>query len=122
MFKTFFCYQTPSHLVKSLYDADKIKNDEMQHLNNGLNELRNSINSKKVPENENPKKVVNIVEKSLVFNKQQKGKLRLLDLARVAQVAKVSDRKHIKILTPKQTIQGLPIALAQVKAGNTSFT
>ena len=28
--------------------------------------------------------------------------------------------KGLKILTPKQTLQILPIALAQVKAGNTS--
>ena len=27
---------------------------------------------------------------------------------------------QLKILTPKQTLQRLPIALAQVKAGNTS--
>ena len=32
----------------------------------------------------------------------------------------VSNRKHTKILTPKQILHRLPIALAQVKAGNTS--
>ena len=32
---------------------------------------------------------------------------------------KVSDRLCLKILTPKQMLQRLPIALAQVKAGNT---
>ena len=42
-----------------------------------------------------------IVEKILNFNKQQKG-------------------KGIKTLTPKQMLQRLPIALAQVKASNTS--
>ena len=47
------------------------------------------------------KKVVNIVKKILVFNEEQKG-------------------KGIKLLTPKQILQSLPIALAQVKAGNTS--
>ena len=35
-------------------------------------------------------------------------------------VAKVSDRKQLKILTPKQMPQRLPIALAQVKVGNKS--
>ena len=63
--------------------------------------LRNSINSKQIPENKNPKKIVNIVEKILDFNKQQKG-------------------KGVKVLTPKQILQRLPIALAQVKAVNTS--
>ena len=62
--------------------------------------LRNSINSKEIPENENPKKIVNIVEKFLDFNKQQKF-------------------KELKILTPKQMLQRLPVALAQDKAGNT---
>ena len=47
-------------------------------------------------ENENPKKVVDIAEKILDINKQQKY-------------------KEIKILTPKQKLQRLPIALAQVK-------
>ena len=35
-------------------------------------------------------------------------------------VAKVSDCKQLKILTPKQMPQRLPIALAQVKVGNKS--
>ena len=52
-------------------------------------------------ENENPKKVADIVEKVLDFNKQQKV-------------------KGIRILTPKQMLQRLPIALTQVKASNTS--
>ena len=39
--------------------------------------------------------------------------------ARVAR-GKVSDNSNLKILTPKQMLQRLPIALAQVKAGNTS--
>ena len=63
-------------------------------------DLRNYINRKKIPENEIPKKVLEIVEKILDFNKQQKD-------------------KEIKILTPKQMLQRLPIALAQIKAGNT---
>ena len=33
--------------------------------------------------------------------------------------AKATQGKRIKILTPKQTLLGLPIAFAQVKAGNT---
>ena len=72
-------------------------------------DLRNSINNEEITENENPKKVVNIVEKILDLNKQQKGKGRPSDLA-----------TRIKILTPKQMHQRLPITLAQAKAGNTS--
>ena len=66
-----------------------------------LIDLKNSINSKNVLENENPKKRVTIVEKILDFNKQQKI-------------------KGIKMLTPKQMLQRLPMSLAQLKAGNTS--
>ena len=45
-----------------------------------------------------PNKITNI-EKTFDFNKQQKG-------------------NGLKILTPKQMLQRLPIALAQVKADN----
>ena len=64
-------------------------------------DLRNDINRKDIPENENLKKVVDIVEKIIDCNKQQKG-------------------KGIKILTPKQMLRRLPVALAQVKASNAS--
>ena len=74
------------------------------------------------------KKVVNIVEKILNFNKQHKGKGHAgmfscpSNLARVANFSdhKFFDCKHIKILTPRQMLERLPIALLQIKAGNTS--
>ena len=47
------------------------------------------------------KKYSILLKKFLDFNTQQKG-------------------KGLKILTPKQILQRLPISLAQVKAGNTS--
>ena len=56
---------------------------------------------------------------------------RRLDLALVARVAKVSEdkfsdckvfnHKKLKILTPKQMLWRLPVALAQVKADKTSL-
>ena len=54
-------------------------------------------------ENENPELTAKIVEKILKFNKQnqQKG-------------------QGIKILTPNQMLNRLPIALAQLQAGNNS--
>ena len=66
----------------------------VNNVNDGLIDLRNAINRKEIPENENPNKIVDIVEKILNFNKQQKG-------------------KGLKILTPKQMLLRLPIALAQ---------
>ena len=38
----------------------------------------------------------------------------------VAHLAKVSDHSNLKILSPHQMLQRLPIASAQIKAGNTS--
>ena len=75
--------------------------------------------------NRNPNKIVHIVEKILNFDKQQKGKGLSLNLAWKARVAKVSDHKvsnhsNLKILTPKQRFQRLPIAFAQVEADNIS--
>ena len=97
-----FKYQNPSFLAKDLIRATQAKNEQLvNNVNDGLIDIRNAIIRKEIPENENPKKVVNIVEKILDFNKQQKG-------------------KGVKILTPKQMLQRLPIALAQVKPGNTS--
>ena len=41
-------------------------------------------------------------------------------LAHVGCLAKVSDHANLKILSPKQMFQRLPITLAQVKSGNIS--
>ena len=81
----------------------------VKNINDSLINLRSSINRKKIPENESLKNIVNIAEKTLDFNKKQKGNGLPSDWA-----------KHIKILTPKQMIQRLRIALAEVKSGNTS--
>ena len=63
-------------------------------------DLKNDVD-KKNPENENLNKTISIFEKflTLIINKKS---------------------REIKILTPKQTFRGFPIALPQVKAGYTS--
>ena len=55
-------------------------------------DLRKATIKEEIPENENPNKIVDIVEKIMEFNKQQKGKgrprmllLRPSDLARIAK-------------------------------------
>ena len=73
--------------------------------------IKKVINRKKIPKNENPNKIVNIAEEILNFNKQQKDKGFPLDLVRIARVGKASDHSNLKILTPKQILQRLPIAL-----------
>ena len=72
-------------------------------------DLRNNIYRKQIPENENPKKVVNIVEENLNVNKQQRGNGLPLDLARVA---KAFDRTQLKILTAKWILQKFAITIA----------
>ena len=82
-------------------------------------ELKIHFDTKRIPENKNPNKIIKIIEKFLNFNKTQKAKGHSLGRAMVSD-HKVSDRKHIKISTPKQMLQRLPIVLAQVNAGNIS--
>lgn len=90
-------------------------------------ELKKDIDRKKIPENENLNKIVHIVKRILGFHKEQNGKglpcilpLRPSDLAHKTKVSdcKVFNRKHIKILSPKQMLQRLQTALSQVKAGD----
>ena len=57
--------------------------------------------SKAEIENEDPELIEEIVEKILKFNEQNQQK-----------------RQGIKILTPNQMLNRLPIALAQLQAGN----
>ena len=64
-------------------------------------------------------KVLNAFESRIfIRGKQGKGIKSISD--RVANLSdrKVSDHNQLKVLTPKQMLQRLPIALAQVKAGN----
>ena len=68
---------------------------------NELIKLMEGINIKEIVENGNPRKIANIVEKILNFTEHQKG-------------------RGLKMLTTKQMLQRLTIAIAQVKTGNTS--
>ena len=63
--------------------------------------LRNVIIRKEILENENQNKIVVLLKKILNFQRQPIGEV-------------------IKISTLKQMLQRIPIAFAQVKAGNTS--
>ena len=78
-------------LLKKLLKANQVKTNEIANKAiYSMKELRDAVVKKETPE-----------KKPFEFNKQQKG-------------------KGLKILTPKQMIQRLAMALAQVKAGNTS--
>ena len=64
-----------------------------------LIKLMEDNNIKVILENESPREEANIVEQILNFNEQQKG-------------------RGLRTLTPEQTLQRLPITLAQLKAVN----
>ena len=72
-FKIVLFYRSPSYLAKSLYDSEDIKNDRIiKNINELLINLKNSINSEEIPENENPKKKSILLKKSLnLINKKK---------------------------------------------------
>ena len=87
-------------LLNKTNDTEK-KNKLINFINSVLKDLEEEI--KKMSEvKKDPELIVNIVEKILKFNEQnQQG-------------------EGIKILTPNQMLNRLPIALAQLEAGNNS--
>ena len=104
-------YETPSYLAKRLYDAERNKDDGIvKYIIDAWIEWKKMLMNR---------------FSMLITNEKEKGAP--IILARVAKASnhkvsspKVSDNSSLKILTPKQMLQRLPIALAQVKAGNTS--
>ena len=103
VFKKYFHFPRPSDMLMYLNKInDKEKNNELVSLIiSGLKELKQEI--KKMPkEIEEPESIVEIVEDILKFNEQkQKG-------------------QGIKMPTPNQMLNRLPISLAQLQAGNNS--
>ena len=91
IFWNYIKYLSPLCLAKYLSTAKQSKKQQLViNVNDELIDSLNAINKKRIPENENPNKIVDIVEKILGFNKQHKGKGSSSDLA-----------IRIKILTPK---------------------
>ena len=83
------------------FGKKRFNKQTVNEFNDALVDLRNAANNKIIHENENPDKVIKIVEEVFDFNKQQKVKV-------------------LEILTPKQILQRLSIALAQIKADHVS--
>ena len=104
--KKHFNFQRPNDILTHLNKTnDKKKNNELVSLiDSGLKDLKEEI--KKMPEKENeiedPELIVQLFKEILKFNEQnQQG-------------------QGIKILTPNQMLNRLPISLAQLQAGNNS--
>ena len=108
MFKEYFNFKVPSALVKKLYETkDKKKNNDLVELikirwSNLKDEIEKMSQDEK--ETEKPDKILEIVEKILIFNRENREQQGL----------------GLKILTPNQMLSRLPITLAQLKAGNNS--
>ena len=106
LFNKYFKFQRSSDKLTLLNKTnDTEKNNKLVNLiNSGLKDLKEEIKkmSEAGKEIEDTELIVNIVEKIFKFNKQnQQG-------------------KGIKILTPNQMLNRLPIALAQLNSGNNS--
>ena len=101
-----FLVQDLGELLEKL---KKLKNNPEKNkirvnlINSGLRDLKEEIEdmSEEEKETKNPNEIVDIVENILEFNRQQQG-------------------QGLKILTPNQMLNRLPISLAQLNAGNKS--
>ena len=108
LFKKHFKLEKPILMYKVLYETnnDKEKNSKLVNIfNSGLEDLEKEIKemSKEEIENEKPYNIVKVVKMILDFNKIEQ-----------------QEEQGIKILTPNQMLNRLPIALAQLQAGNNS--
>ena len=106
LFKKHFKLESPILMYKVLNETkDKEKNSNLVNMfNSGLKDLEKEIKemSKKEIETEKPYNIVKVVKKILDINKHSQ------------------EGEDIKILTPNQMLSRLPIALAQLQAGNNS--
>ena len=93
-------------MLKSVYKANDKKNNHklVNMFKTGLSDLKTKIEDKGEEEKEieKPSEIVDVVKKTLKFNKQNK------------------QGQGLQILTPDQMLSRLPISLAQLKAGNNS--
>ena len=106
IFQNHFNFQRPSDMLKAVYTTnDKKKNNRLVNvIKSGLSDLENGIEDmgEKEKEIEKPNEVIDVVEKTLEFNKQNQS------------------GQGLKTLTPDQMLSRLPVTLAELKAGNNS--
>ena len=106
IFQNHFSFQRPSDMLKAVYTPnDKKKNNRLVNvIKSGLSDLKNGIEDmgEKEKEIEKPNEVIDVVEKTLEFNKQNQS------------------GQGLKTLTPDQMLSRLPVTLAELKAGNNS--
>ena len=100
---------------KELFNAIKNSQIKFSEANNKQNEFLNKLNEVKIGKKTTKQKgVINNITRFYLLP------IEMLSDANYNAKQNETKGKGLKILTPKQMIQRLPIALAQVKAGNNS--
>ena len=111
MFKEYFDFSTPNDLLKRLLEIkDARKNSELvEEIKNRWSNLKDKSEnmSKEEIKNKKPNKILEITNEIIDSNKE-------------VQKQQNQQGKGLKILTQNQMFNRLPIALAQVNAGNNS--
>ena len=110
---------------KEPFNAIKNNQIKFSEVKNKQNEFLNKLNNIKIGKKtikqketiNNLEKFYNSREEVINFFKEYIG---MLSDANYNSKHSETKGKGLKILTPKQMLQGLPIALAQVKSGNNS--
>ena len=110
---------------KKLFNAIKNNQIKFSEAKNEQNEFLNKLSNIKIgKKTTEQKKVIENIEKSYLSREDDINFLRdyieMLSDANYDAKQNETKGKGLKILTPKQMLQRLPIALAQVKAGNNS--
>ena len=110
---------------KELFNAIKNNQIKFDEVKNKQNEFLNKLSNIKIgKKTDKQKEVINNLEKFYNFREEVINFFR--DYIEMLSDAKYDAKQNetkgtgLKILTPKQMLQRLPIALAQIKAGNNS--
>ena len=109
---------------KELFNAIKSNQIKFSEVKNKQNEFLNKLNNGKIGKKTNEKKVIDNLNK---FDNSREEVINFFrDYIEMLSAANYNAKQNktkgtgLKILTPKQMLQRLPIVLAQVKAGNYS--
>ena len=92
-------------------------NDEQDQLLRYINKLK----SKKKPRNSESKKLKeDVLNSAIALLKGREMVFKAFESRIFLKIEELRKGKGLKILAPKQMLQRLPVALAQIKAGNNS--
>ena len=110
---------------KELFNAIKNNNIKFNDVKNKQNEFLSKLNNIKIGKKTiEQKETINNLEKFYLSREEVinffRDYIEMLSDANYNAKQNETKGKGLKILTPKQMLQRLPIALAQVKAGNNS--